>query len=102
MRKRSVLWTGWLLLAIAAGAFGALRISGQTAASRPSAYAPPRLRDGHPDLQGIYDLATLTPLERPAGAKAVLTDEEAARLEKNNAARNEREQRALPADRTAP
>src|SRR5436190_4866974 len=94
MRKRNVLWTGCLLLAIAA--------AGQTPAPRPRAYVPPRLLDGHPDLQGVYDLATLTPLERPAGANAVLSDAEAARLEKNNAARNEREQRALPADRTAP
>ena len=44
-------------------------------------YEPPRMRDGHPDLSGTYDLATMTPLERPAGAKAVLTNEEAAKLE---------------------
>ena len=30
-------------------------------------YSPPRMPDGKPDLQGTYDLATLTPLERPAG-----------------------------------
>ena len=29
--------------------------------------APP---DGHPDLQGTYDLATITPMERPAGTQA--------------------------------
>ena len=39
-------------------------------------YSPPRLADGHPDLQGTYDLATLTPLERPSGSKAVLRSEE--------------------------
>ena len=32
-------------------------------------YSPTRMADGHPDLQGTYDLATLTPLERPAGLK---------------------------------
>src|SRR6266516_4241854 len=42
----------------------------------------PRLPDGKPDLQGMYDLAMLTPLERPAGLPAVLTDEQAANLEK--------------------
>ena len=42
----------------------------------------PRTRDGHPDLQGMYDLATLTPLERPAGVNPMLSAEEAARLEK--------------------
>ena len=39
-------------------------------------YSPRRMPDGKPDLQGTYDLATLTPLERPAGMKAVLTREE--------------------------
>ena len=42
----------------------------------------PRTRAGHPDLQGTYDLGTLTPLERPAGAKAVLSDAEAVALER--------------------
>ena len=36
-------------------------------------YSPHRMPDGHPDLQGTYDLATMTPMERPSGAKAVLT-----------------------------
>src|SRR5690349_10157775 len=40
-----------------------------------------RMVDGHPDLQGTYDLATITPLERPAGASLVMTKEEAARRE---------------------
>ena len=40
----------------------------------------PRTSDGRPDLSGTYDIATLTPLERPAalGDKLVLTEEEAA------------------------
>src|SRR5438876_740240 len=61
-----------------------------------------RTPDGHPDLQGTYDLATLTPLERPAGAKAVLTAEEAAKLEKEVEARKEAAGRAISGDRTAP
>ena len=42
----------------------------------------PRTADGRPDLSGTYDIATLTPLQRPAdlGDKLVLTDEEAAAL----------------------
>jgi hypothetical protein len=68
--------------------------------SRP--YSPPRTPDGHPDLQGTYDLATLTPLERPAGAKAVLTAEEAGRLENEVAARKELGQRSIKGDRPAP
>src|SRR5438094_189879 len=70
--------------------------------SAQSRYAPPRAPDGHPDLQGTYDLATLTPLERPAGVKAVLTAEEAAKLENDVAARKEAGQRSISGDRTAP
>jgi hypothetical protein len=62
----------------------------------------PRLPDGHPDLQGTYDLATLTPLERPAGAKAVLTREEAAKIEKETAARRAKANEAIKGDRAAP
>jgi hypothetical protein len=42
----------------------------------------PRTAAGHPDLSGTYDIATLTPLQRPTelGDKLVLTEEEAATL----------------------
>ena len=49
-------------------------------------YSPRRMPDGKPDLQGTYDLATLTPLERPAGMKAVLTREELDKIERGVAA----------------
>jgi hypothetical protein len=62
----------------------------------------PRTRDGHPDLQGMYDLATLTPLERTAGAKAVMSDEEAAKLEKDAANRTRLLGLPSSADRDAP
>ena len=44
---------------------------------------PPRTPWGHPDLQGIWDFRTITPLERPSqfAGKQVLTDEEAANFE---------------------
>ena len=39
----------------------------------------PRTAEGHPDLSGTYDTATLTPLQRPRelGNKLFLTAEEA-------------------------
>jgi len=61
-----------------------------------------RTPDGHPDLQGTYDLATLTPLERPAGAKAALTAEEAAKFEKEVEARKQAAGQAISGDRSAP
>ncbi|HUP23075.1 MAG TPA: hypothetical protein VNB06_09045 [Thermoanaerobaculia bacterium] len=42
----------------------------------------PRMPDGRPDLSGTYDLATLTPLERPAefGNNLYLTPEQAQKI----------------------
>jgi len=72
-----------------------------TATSR---YVAPRTPDGHPDLQGTYDIATITPIERPPqyGGRLILTDEEANVLEGGERARVARG--ALPSrgDREAP
>jgi hypothetical protein len=64
--------------------------------------AIPRLADGHPDLQGTYDLATLTPVERQAGSPLVLTDDEAKKLERDVAARKNYQAAPIKADRSAP
>jgi len=55
--------------------------------------AIPRVADGHPDLQGVWGFATVTPMERPAelGEKVVLTDAEAAEFETQTALRNNRD-----------
>jgi len=49
-------------------------------AGQSTAWAPPRTAWGDPDLQGIWNNATSTPLQRPAavGEKQVLTNDEAA------------------------
>ncbi len=65
-------------------------------------YSPRRMPDGHPDLQGTYDLATLTPMERRPGASAVLTQEEAARLEAAAAKERAKGDQAIAGDRSAP
>lgn len=104
MRNRFVAWTGVLAVAIAVVSVTPVWTS-QTPAPKKTAakpYRAPRMPDGHPDLQGTYDLATLTPVERPAGAKAVLTDEEANKLEREVAARNEAGYQSIKGDRPAP
>jgi hypothetical protein len=72
---------------------------------RASKAAPvARNPDGHPNLQGTYDVATMTPLERPAGLgdRLVLTKEEAAALEKYEEERQIKNDAPLKPDREAP
>src|ERR1700682_739694 len=47
-------------------------------------WTAPRTLDGHPDLQGVWTNATITPIERPKelGAKEYYTEEEAAEYRK--------------------
>ncbi len=63
-----------------------------------------RAADGHPDLSGTYDTATLTPLERPDqfGDKLYLTPEEAAAIEKQELALSEELGRPSDPEREAP
>src|SRR5262245_58331524 len=62
----------------------------------------PRMPDGKPDLQGMYDLAMLTPVERPNALPAVLTDEQAAKLEKQAVAVQQAGSQPIAGDRSAP
>ena len=82
-----------------AAAFAAVASLAPLAAQTKGAI--PRI-DGHPDLQGTYDLATLTPVERQAGSPLVLSDEEAKKLEQQAAARKQTGDTPLKPDRTAP
>jgi hypothetical protein len=54
-------------------------------------WTAPRTPDGHPDLQGIWTNATITPFQRPTqlGAKKFYTAEEAAAFEKQRIEQND-------------
>ena len=57
---------------VLAGALAVLAIAPVTAQTPSGAKKPwtaPRTPDGHPDLQGIWTNATITPIERPANFK---------------------------------
>jgi hypothetical protein len=77
-------------------------VAQSTSAKPAKGYNPPRMPDGHPDLQGVYDLATITPLERAPGKPLVMTKEEAAKEEKARATQRERADQPIDANRAAP
>src|SRR5712671_1312530 len=62
----------------------------------------PRTPDGHPDLQGTYDLATMTPFERLPADPPFLTKEKAVVLERAEARRRSKDDEPSPADRPPP
>jgi len=84
MRERWV--TALSLLALAT--VGAILTTTARAQSR---WTPPKTEWGDPDLQGIWNYATLTPLERPAnlGDKTIFTEEEAVAFERQYLQRQE-------------
>ena len=64
----------------------------------------PRTPSGRPDLSGTYDIASLTPLQRPEeyGEKLTLTDEEAAEIARKEAEYIASRNAATDPDRPAP
>ena len=81
-------------LMVAVGVAATFAVAGaQTAktGSRTNVAPVPRTPDGHPDLQGLWDYRTATPLERPRDLsdKEVFTDQEALAFEKRTAERRD-------------
>src|SRR5579871_3206364 len=69
---------------IVISAFALFAITALSAQNKP-AWKMPRTADGHPDLQGIWNNSTRTPLERPPefAGKPTVTDAEAKEWEQN-------------------
>src|SRR6185436_1070507 len=82
MRIRFLTLAGVAAVAIGVASFLSATLAGQTqtssASPRPALpAAEARTPEGFPDLQGVYNTATLTPLERPDPNKLVLSEDEA-------------------------
>ena len=75
-----------------------VRVGGQArsateATGAAKTWTVPRTPDGQPDLQGVWDYRTITPLERPRelGTKEFFTDEEALNFQKEENRRQNRD-----------
>jgi hypothetical protein len=111
MRNRTYAFIGSVAMATLATVLSGGPLAAQApatpAAAKPTVPAKvstiKRSADGHPDLQGTYDVATMTPVERPAGVKSLtMTAEEAGALEAYEAARQLKNDAPLDGDRKAP
>ncbi len=87
-------------------AVAAVALHSPAAAQAPSrasgGWVMPRTPDGHPDLQGNWSSATLTPLQRPRGQGPILSAAEVERIEGRAAGRLDRVSQPSDPDRPAP
>ena len=114
MRNQVSALSGAAVVATIVAAAGLVSVAGQSQAPRTTRPATPAARpaarptnvqrtsDGKPDLQGVYDTATITPLERPATADVNMTEEQAKRAEELTAARKVRSSLPSNGNRQAP
>jgi hypothetical protein len=105
MRTRVSTFIGPVTVAVAVSWLVSVSVGAQARRpAAPAAAANARTADGHPDFQGVYEIATITPLERPAqfGNRANLTREEADAMETYEAQRQVKNDAPLAADRGAP
>jgi hypothetical protein len=87
MRYRFLASAGGIALLFAASLLAQAPRAAMVAASKGTSGSIPRTPDGHPDLQGVWTNATITPMERPSAfaSKPTLTDAEAVEFEKQQA-----------------
>src|ERR1700693_78339 len=98
MANRFIFAASTVGMAVGLISLAALPVAGQVT-DTAAKYEVPRTPDEHSDLQGIYDLATMTPLERWPGDPPFLTKEQAEALQ---SAELERRVETDPPDRPRP
>ena len=98
MTKRAILFATIACLTTA-DPFAAAQTA--KAPAKKTAWTAPRTPWGHPDLQGIWDNHSITPLERPArfAGREFLTPGEVAELEKRAVEANTGEARFADRER---
>jgi hypothetical protein len=92
----------WVVTSLALLAYAPAPLAAQAPARASGQWAVPRTPDGHPDLQGNWSNATITPIQRPEGQGRVLSAEQVAQVEGNRASRIEEGAAPTDPDRTAP
>ncbi len=82
MGLRPLASVGVLATVIAVVSLAPVAVSGQAQPATADTWTAPRTPWGEPDLQGIWDFRTLTPLERPRqlAGREFFTEEEAAEV----------------------
>jgi hypothetical protein len=101
-RSRASTTFGALALSVSCAGLLLTPAAAQAPAGAARPWTVPRTPDGHPDLQGNWTNATITPLERPSGQAPVLTADQVAKVEKGMADRIERLAQPSDPNRPAP